>query len=355
MYPFVNRVSANINDREVYFRKLLKHLKIDVLSKNNCLKYIGMKDGKPVFKIGDNILLKNQIGSKSKMGIIYLGGFHDVEGKLFKYAIKIGKGQELKDETKILEKLRNELLNHNSPHFPFLYSVLECNSQKKEFSNISDNELKVFPQLLKSSSIPLTILLNELANGDLKTFIHANYSNSRLIQNALVQVMLSLFSLYAITGIQHRDSHWGNFLYHKIRPGGYIHYKIEGQDYYLENLGYLWVIWDFGLSKPLSSNASLMSDDIKRIIYAFMNKNQKGWLDNKFNYEPAFSNKVYDIINNYFVINKNALYNRLYNKDVMKEFVKSLFKDFAKLGWISTTSPIDKKLIINDKPYVINN
>jgi hypothetical protein len=86
-----------------------------------------------------------------------------------------------------------------------------------------------------------------------------------------------------------------------------------------------------------------------------MNKNQKGWLDNKFNYEPAFSNKVYDIINNYFVINKNALYNRLYNKDVMKGFVKSLFKDFAKLGWISTTSPIDKKLIINDKPYVINN
>jgi hypothetical protein len=38
------------------------------------------------------------------------------------------------------------------------------------------------------------------------------------------------------------------FLYHKIKKGGYFHYNIYGKDYYLENLGYLWIIWDFELS-----------------------------------------------------------------------------------------------------------
>ncbi len=358
MYPFVNRVSTNINDREVYFRKLIKHLKVDVKSKNNCLKYDGMKDGKPVFKIGDNIILKKQIGTKSKNGVAYLSGFKDVEGKLFKYAVKIGMREDFNREEMVLEKLRKALINHESFHFPFLYATLYCDSLKNEFSKVSEGELKVFPQILKTlykaskAKGEVSILLNELANGDLKSFIYDNYKDGKLMHNALVQVALSLFSFYVTTEMQHCDSHWGNFLYHKIKPGGYIHYKIAGADYYLENLGYLWVIWDFGLSRPFSEKAVLMNYDIGRILFAFMNKKQKGWLEDKFKYEPTFTNSVADIINHYFVVNKN-LYNRFYTKDLMTSLVSLMFKDFAKLGWISTTPPSNRKLIINDKPYVI--
>ncbi len=128
--------------------------------------------------------------------------------------------------------------------------------------------------------------------------------------------------------------------------------NVDSLQYYLENLGYLWVIWDFGLSRPFSEKAVLMNYDIGRILFAFMNKKQKGWLEDKFKYEPTFTNSVADIINHYFVVNKN-LYNRFYTKDLMTSLVSLMFKDFAKLGWISTTPPSNRKLIINDKPYVI--
>ena len=58
----------------------------------------------------------------------------------------------------------------------------------------------------------------------------------------------------------HNDAHAGNFLYHRIKPGGYFHYNIYGQDFYLENIGFLWVIWDFGLIQPFS-NSNLINNN----------------------------------------------------------------------------------------------
>ncbi len=337
MYPFVNRVTTNINDRVVYFRKLIKHLKVDVNSKNNCLEYTGTKDGKPVYKIGDNIILKNQIGSNNSYGIVYLGGFKDAEGKLYKYAIKVAKTVDVKKEILILQKLRSELLNHTSPHFPFLYAVLNCES--KYYDNF-DSSIK--------------IILNELANGDLKAFIHNHYNNDNLMKNALIQTVLSLFSFYMITGMYHSNSHWGNFLYHKIKPGGYIHYKIEGRDYYLENLGYLWVIWGFGLATSLTNKSiTSMSQDISLLLTAFVTTDTIGFLK-AHKYNPKFNNNVKFLLSNYMSINSDVLYNLGYSREGMKLMVSSIFKDFAKLGWISTTPPSDRKLIINDKPYVIS-
>ena len=153
--------------------------------------------------------------------------------------------------------------------------------------------------------------------------------------------------------MQHCDSHWGNFLYHKIKPGGFFHYKIIGVDYYIENIGYLWVIWDFGLSRPFSQNMYIMSDDIYRILTAFLSKKHKGWLTFK-DYDDNFSKTVLDIITYHKDTNKKALYNQMYSPEGMKLFASSLFKDFAKYGFISTKPPTDKKLIINDKPYIID-
>jgi len=363
MYPFVNRVTTNINDREVYFRKLIKHLKVDVNNKNNCLEYTGTKDGKPVFKIGDNIILKNQIGTEGSFGIVYLGGFKDLQGKLYKYAIKVAKTVDVEKEILILQKLRTALLNHTSPHFPFLYAVLHCESIVEGFSNVSKAKINTFPSLLKKAykyysnvyDSSIKVILNELANGDLKAFIHIYYNNDNLMKNTLIQTVLSLFSFYMITGMYHLDCHWGNFLYHKIKPGGYIHYKIEGNDYYLENLGYLWVIWDFGIAMPLTNKSiTSMSTDISLLLRAFVTTETMGFLK-AHKYNPEFNNNVKSLLSNYMSINNTkVLYNLSYSREGMKLMVSSLFKDFAKLGWISTTPPSDKKLIINDKPYVIS-
>jgi hypothetical protein len=46
----------------------------------------------------------------------------------------------------------------------------------------------------------------------------------------------------------HTDLHIGNILVQKIKPGGYWIYKLDNVDYYLPNLGYVFIISDFGFS-----------------------------------------------------------------------------------------------------------
>jgi predicted unusual protein kinase regulating ubiquinone biosynthesis (AarF/ABC1/UbiB family) len=40
-------------------------------------------------------------------------------------------------------------------------------------------------------------------------------------------------------GFYHNDLHLGNFLIHKVKPGGFWHYKISDIDIYVKNMGYL--------------------------------------------------------------------------------------------------------------------
>jgi len=356
IYPFINRVSANIYDRELYYIKLLKKLNIDITSKNNCLRLYKITNGNPEFTIGDsNIHLKNQIGTKSKMGLIYLGGFKDDTGKLFKYAIKIGLLKDSEKEIEILEKLRKDLLDHKTPHFPLLYSTLYCDDLRNEIKKVDPKDLTMFPKLLANAGkkkTPLVILLNELANGDLKTFIHENLNNTELLKNSYIQVQLALFSFYMTSGALHMDSHWGNFLYHKIKPGGYFHYNICDKDYYLKNIGYLWVIWDFGLSKYLSSNPASMNYDTSRIMKSFYHKNNNGLLDNKLKFDKEISSFALQIYNKYFIENKKASYNGFFTPKAMNLYISSLMEDLLKNNWITIITP-PKKEIINDKPYKI--
>ena len=83
----------------------------------------------------------------------------------------------------------------------------------------------------------------------------------------------------------HNDAHWGNFLYHKVKPGGYFHYNIFGQDYYIENYGFLWIIWDYGNViefKESKKEYIYIDNDFKKIIKAFLNeKENDGWLSSE--------------------------------------------------------------------------
>jgi hypothetical protein len=91
---------------------------------------------------------------------------------------------------------------------------------------------------------------------------------------------------YQETKYFHYDAHWGNFLYHKIKPGGYFHYNIFGNDYYIENYGFLWVIWDYGEAIEFKKERIIYVDnDFKNIINAFFNNNNdnnNGWLSYKY-------------------------------------------------------------------------
>jgi hypothetical protein len=318
--PFINRVSAKIESRIEYYNQLFKIL--NQISEEQCLNFLNETDGKKQYTLGDNIeiLLSKQIGSESKYGIIYLSKINIQYKRLYKFAVKImNMTINNKKETKITEKVSNLTLNNINPHFAILYKKFVCNNPH--------NDIKKYPKLVNKSNY--IMLLSELANGDLKTVLYepAFHSSFEIIKNTLQQVYISILSFHIHTNKIHADAHYGNFLYHKIKPGGYIHYKIFGVDVYMKNLGYLWIIWDYSRAKKKTYENSYI--DYDRIICAFINNTPRrryGWIETKdFVYSDEIAKFVEEVNvcirlldkEKYLWIEK-LLKSRLFSKELVK-------------------------------------
>jgi hypothetical protein len=269
--PFINRVSANIEDRIRTYK--LYHKYLSKYSTNQCMRSVKKNDKITYLLADESVKIVKQIGTESKHGVIYLSKGSNT-GELFRFASKIMEAKiNNLYEIQILEKLTKLVIAKKNPHFPIMYYNFVCNKLhvNSDLPAIANNKLYY-------------INLNELANGDVNTFINENYKDHIKIKNAIAQIYIAIYSFHS-EGYFHLDSHWGNFLYHKIKPGGYIKYIINGNELYLENIGYLWVIWDFGFSKNIPINNNNMEDstrDYNRILRAFMNKNIGGWLLDEF-------------------------------------------------------------------------
>ena len=406
-YPFINRINTNINDRIKYNNLLKKNLNID--ETNNCMRlYKYNTDGKPEYIIGNNIILKKQIGLESDNGIIYLSSIKDKYNNIFKYAIKcIIDTRATKKEIKLLKIVSNAVLNSKCPHFPILYLNIKCdnllnfksNLGKNDISEISKKEIediKNYPKIIQNNKKKsLHFLLNELANGDLKTYLEKFHNDYYLLLNALGQIYLSLMFFYQETKHYHYDAHWGNFLYHKVKPGGYFHYKIFGNDYYIENYGFLWVIWDYGSVigfKESRKEYIYIDYDFKNIIKAFFNENDNnGWLSTEFLLNSNFNiimNKInkelfidtskellfekqnkyhaniiikYTKIYNFYSKLPNIKYTTadeynnfiLYSSENMNNIISFILKIFINNKVLKNKIEHNSK-IINDKPYIIH-
>ena len=245
--PFVKTEKSSILQRVKFFI-YIKELYMQIKNKNNlCIKDY---NNKQVIGDTDNnkyIVLDKRIGSESVFGQVYISHFYK---KIGSFAIKVSSLylHTLIKEIEILKKLTNEVITFQCPHFPIIYGSINCN-----FNKDKKNEIMV---------------LNELANGDFYSFLKLYSNNDDLILNAIIQIILSLLFFYQKTKYFHNDTHGGNFLYHKVKPGGYFHYKLYDKDYYLKNLGFLWVCWDFGLSSQIKkNNKKNIYYDIRRILY----------------------------------------------------------------------------------------
>ena len=401
--PKTNRcINANIKDRIEYKNLLNKILNIN--ETNNCMRiYKYGADGKPIYIIGNNIILKKQIGIESDNGIIFLSSTKDNYNKIYKYAIKIVvENKENKKEIKLLKIVSDKVLKRECPHFPIIYSEIKC----KDYLNIIKEDIKNYPKIIqKNKKKSFYYLLNELAKGDLKTFLEKYHNDFNLLSNALGQIYISLMFFYQETKHFHNDAHWGNFLYHKIKPGGYFHYNIFGKDYYIENYGFLWVIWDYGNAiefKQSKKELIFVNKDFKNIINAFFNDNEnvndyenKGWLSTKYiinsnfklliekinkelfidtvkelnflhinKYNPNYITKYTRKFNFYNELPKEKYqtpekyYNMItYSEKNMNNIIKFIIKILENNQIIKRIKNIqiinDKPYIINDKPYII--
>ena len=64
--------------------------------------------------------------------------------------------------------------------------------------------------------------------------------------NAIFQILVGLYAMYKYYNLFHNDFHGYNLLVHKVKPGGYWVYIVDGVKYYVPNLGFVFLISDFG-------------------------------------------------------------------------------------------------------------
>jgi hypothetical protein len=252
-------------------------------NKNSCLE---LTQNKNQYLLNKDILLYKQIGSKSVYGIVYKSKNINpkYKEKIPKFVAKIQlMTKESKQELSIFEALSKYAIKHNICHFPILYSSSSCN-------NIIRNNK--YPELLekaKNNYKNYSIILYEIANGDYYSFINKyKYRlNSKIWKNIYEQFFISIF-IYHYLDLFHADTHGGNFLYEKIKPGGCFHYKINNVDYYIENIGYKWMIWDYGLTTKLSEKIKFVFlFDYIKIFFHLMKYNQN--LDNNPEFKAIYS------------------------------------------------------------------
>jgi hypothetical protein len=351
--PYIKRISANIIDRINYFKIMEKYL-LSIKETKNCLRLynIDSKTNKPIYRVGTKIILDKQIGSVSVYGIVFLAHFKSnikygtKFDKLNKFAVKItNQTKSNKKEILILEKLTEEVKNFKCPHFPISYGSLRCNNSRAKSNNSDDYSIvkdkhknkKLFPKLINDNK-SLLIQLNELASGDLNTILKSGVNTD--IFNTITQLLISIMFFQDRIQSYHTDAHGGNFLYHKIKPGGYFHYNIYGQDYYLENKGYLWVIWDFGLAKSFSETDISINYDHKLLIESM------DYYIYNFNLLPSNEYKIIESL-----LKLIQKYNNIKSINLSENFNNEIL-EFLSKNILSFTT-IKPSNIINNIPYII--
>lgn len=111
---------------------------------------------------------------------------------------------------------------------------------------------------------PSIITVVELADGDLKKYTATHRSDSELY-SCLFQVMVALHAIQKHGQVMNFDVKKENILYYDVVPGGFWCYNVRGADYYVPNHGKLFVLNDFGISRPLSPAYPIFKNGIHRL------------------------------------------------------------------------------------------
>jgi hypothetical protein len=384
--PLLHKYSGDIKDRINYYKILTKYLKdYKTVSKNNCLKNYKQK----FFRIGKRIIINKKLG-EGVYGIVFNAYFRpDIKnkeyGKALKMAVKLSEYTiENQKEADIYEKISKYVIQNKCPHFSIFYGVLLCdtldltsddetesssliNSQSKQSLNINKyeyNNLDLFQKkeyFLTLTELADGTLYNFLISRNLKKFIYDNYKiedtieNNYIIKymkldikyNCVIQCMMSIVFFHKLMKYSHDDSHFNNYLFHKIKPGGYFHYNIYGVDYYLKNVGVIIILNDFGLIekltlKNLHHDFIFLSNGIENLtIINFIKKN----IFNEINNNNKKQKTYLDFIKK---SNKQLSLEQLEDK-----IYPNIFKELSKLFPQQLLIKKPKGVIINKIPYSI--
>lgn len=286
--------------------------------------------------------IPKKLSSSSK--IISRKDFYKKINKFFKIENLIRK-KKLNDNYYIshLENKKEYIFETKS-----IVNEIDLNLFKKVSKAVLADKCPHFPILFKNVDL---LILTELTDGNLADFLKDMRLNKEdFYLNALSQIYLSLMFFYQETNHFITLPKYKNFVYRKIEKGGYYHYKIFGQNYYLENLGYLWIIRDYETSISFEKSQDkqmIINNDFVKISEGFLPYYLKGWIkNNNFHMSNDGLKKIYSLYN------FNKKFNEYYTNKGMNNYLKNLMKKMLENGLILKRI-LSKSLIINSIPYEI--
>jgi len=307
----------------------------------DCIVYNAVKKNYYIF---NKLLLKYKISKRNKTELIYISSYDNKQDRIVNYAIKILNNKNtvfnIKPELRTLEYLTNLNLDLECPHFIITYDIFKCN--RKKIKNIKEYPKDIIKLLDKKGD--LIFILTELTEGNLDSFINKiilkNLQETKtLFLNTLAQIFLAIIFFHNKVNAIHADVHAKNFQYFKTSGDGYYHYNLFGTDYYLKDMGYLWVLCNFGMAVPF------MNSDEKNIY-------KKDEITKRlFNYNTLKKKRNIDFLNYFGKANK---YNITFDLELIlnKEYI---FGGFPKASYITNIKSVLKREILDKyKKYDTN-
>jgi chemotaxis protein histidine kinase CheA len=229
----------------VIMRKYLSNLHLKPCMQERSSKLVIVdKHEKVIFKF------TRRIGSDSKFGVAY-SNTGTALSNLLKFSCKIMSSEAENNNAEIvfLEKMNDLVINGICPNMPLLYKTLSCERPCGKPPNV----LKECPKIAQRKNY--FIVMNELATNDVTNFLKKKQHLNATYQSIIMQMIMAIYAFHNIEYYNkkyiHNDCHLGNFLVHKINPGGYWKYEIlvnnRKRTIYIPNTGYQIVLWDPGL------------------------------------------------------------------------------------------------------------
>lgn len=153
----------------------------------------------------------------------------------------------------------------------------------------------------------------------------------KMLYNAFFQIISAIYTIQKQFNLLHLDLHSANILVKNITPGGYFKYIINNIEYNVPNLGYLFIIIDFGFG------------------YIPKNKNKDREYDVKFILNDIKSDIPEKILNDLKYITKNLKSNKINFEDLINEIWGDMYKKVPNSSKLLEVYYVDKKIKLENK------
>jgi len=140
----------------------------------------------------------------------------------------------------------------------------------------------------KTEKLPCLTNIVEYASGTLREFFNSNPKEEHIL-SALFQIMFALASIQKYGQIMNFDIKTLNILYYNVKEGGYWIYKIKNVKYYVPNYGKMFILNDFGISRPMSPYFQLYKNPQDKVFrlgsrFGILVNNKFTPLETKYNF-----------------------------------------------------------------------